>query len=541
MENENKELETDIAENNSDAIQEENKVIIEDIESEKELVAGNKESEGIVKKKMPRWKKVVLTFLAVILGIAVILVAVFFIMRATGKESLLSRTNNQKVNEERLAEKSEEGVVGIDLEAYDDEENDDVQNGNSDETDAETGKPSSTINKYIGIASTKDISKINSSIQKKIQQLEVDTEDLSEQSNYTNEEIKETLQNIVNKQKEKNESTENSTNDNTSNNTDSNTNDNNENSEKETSSADDTDKEEGSASEDDKIIVSDSEEYDLIYKNEKYKYNDDMINILLLGIDKYHEVRPAANGRDGGQSDVILLLAMNPHTKIIDIIAVPRDTIARISIYNVDGTYDHDGYAQICLQHGYGDAMSVSNERAKNAISYLFYNLPINTVSSMNIAGIGALNDSIGGVTLDALQDFTYNGVEYKEGQTVELLGDLAMNYVLFRDCTRHYTALERLARQKQYLYKFVDKMFAAIKNDPTIVTEIYGILSQYVVTDLSTSEMVYLATEAVGYSFGDIKVLEGTVDTSWKYERYYLDEEAFKDLLIDEFYEKVN
>ena len=435
MENENKELEIDIAENSSDAIQEENEVIIEDVESEdEELVVGNEESEGIVKKKMPRWKKIVIISLAAVLGIVVIMVAVFFIMRATGKESLLSRTNNQKVNEERLAEKSEEGVIGIDLGAYDDDddENDDTQNGNSDETDAQTGKPSNTSNKYIGIASTNDISKINASVQKKVQQLEIDAEGLSEQSNYTKEEIKEKLENIVNIQKEKNESTENSTNDktsnNTSNNTDSNKNDNNVNSEKETSSTDGTNKEEGSASEDDKIIVSDSEEYDLIYKNEKYKYNDDMINILLLGIDKYHEVRPAANGRDGGQSDVILLLAMNPHTKIIDIIAVPRDTIARISIYNVDGTYDHDGYAQICLQHGYGDAMSVSNERAKNAISYLFYNLPINTVSSMNIAGVGALNDSIGGVTLDALQDVTYNGGEYKEGQTVEWMGALAMN-----------------------------------------------------------------------------------------------------------------
>ena len=69
---------------------------------------------------------------------------------------------------------------------------------------------------------------------------------------------------------------------------------------------------------------------------------------------------------------------------------------------------------------------------------------------------------------------------------------------------------------------------------------DIYKIVKDYVVTDLSIDEMTYIATESVGYSFGQIYSLEGTVDTSRKYERYYLDVDKFEELVIKIFYEEV-
>lgn len=281
-------------------------------------------------------------------------------------------------------------------------------------------------------------------------------------------------------------------------------------------------------------------DYDVIYNGVKYAYNDDMITLLVLGIDKTTPVAPGENGLDGGQSDSIFLVLMNPHTMVMDIIAIPRDTITKLWIYDEQGNFVQTGYAQICLQHGYGDGMELSNERALKAVSYLMYDIPIHSVTSINMGAVGMLNDAVGGVTLESLETFDYAGFSYVQGQTVTLKGNMAYEYVHYRDCSRHNTASERLARQKQYISLFVDKALSAVKKDLGTVTDVYNIILDYLVTDLSLDEIVYLASEAISYDFGEFISLEGTLDTSMRYERYYLDEDKLQDLIIEKFYEKV-
>lgn len=281
--------------------------------------------------------------------------------------------------------------------------------------------------------------------------------------------------------------------------------------------------------------------YDLIYDGVRYVYNKDMITMLFLGIDKLGSVEPAPDFTSGGQSDAIFMLIMNPHTMVMDIIAIPRDTIALVDVYNKDGSYNLTGYTQICLQHAFGDGMSLSNERTKKAVSKMLFDLPIHSVSSFNMGAIQYLNDAVGGVRLEVLHDVDMQGgYQLKAGETVTLKGMYAYAYVRYRDCNRHYTAEERLARQKQYITLFLKKAISEIKNDIGIVMDVYDIVSEYVVTDLSVDEMVYLASELISYDFGQIYSLKGTVNTNYKYERLYLDEEALYDLIIQKFYEKV-
>ena len=287
------------------------------------------------------------------------------------------------------------------------------------------------------------------------------------------------------------------------------------------------------------IQAGDDADYDITYNGEEYVYNEDIITLLVLGIDKLEKVTPAKDGLDGGQSDGVYLLVMNPHTKKIDMIAVHRDTITKLWIYDENGEFLRTGNAQICLQHGYGDGMELSNDRAKDAVSYLFYGLPIHSVSSINMGAVEELNDAIGGVTLQALESFSFEETTFEAGKTYTLKGHSAYAYVKFRDTTQHYTASKRLERQKQYLNLFIKQGLSAIKDDVNVVVDVYNTIKDYVVTDLSVDEMTYLATESIGYSFGEIYSLKGTVDTSRTYERYYLDEDAFMELIVKVFYEK--
>ena len=283
-----------------------------------------------------------------------------------------------------------------------------------------------------------------------------------------------------------------------------------------------------------------SEGYDVVYNGERYIYNKDMITLLFLGIDKTGTVAPAEDGISGGQSDAMFLLTLNPHTMIMEIIAIPRDTVAEIDLYDKAGNYTYSGYAQICLQHGYGDAMSVSNERAKKAVSRLFYDLPIHSVTSVNLGAIPGINDAFGGITLESLYTFSDEGWDFVEGQTVTLLGRGAYSYIHYRDTSRHFTAGERLARQKQYITLFMDKAMNEIRQNLGKVIEVYNAVGDYVVTDLGIGDMTYLASELVKYQFGGIYTLEGSVDTSKRTERYYLDRDAFYRMIIEKFYEKI-
>ena len=68
------------------------------------------------------------------------------------------------------------------------------------------------------------------------------------------------------------------------------------------------------------------------YEGNIYDYNDDILTFLVLGIDKMEEVTAAEDSLDGGQSDLLFLAVLNPHTKEISLIAINRDTITDVDM-----------------------------------------------------------------------------------------------------------------------------------------------------------------------------------------------------------------
>jgi anionic cell wall polymer biosynthesis LytR-Cps2A-Psr (LCP) family protein len=299
---------------------------------------------------------------------------------------------------------------------------------------------------------------------------------------------------------------------------------------------------------DDAIIanVSTNKNFDLIYNHKKYTYNSNILNILVLGIDDLDVVSKKEGLYYGGQSDAIMMLSLDTKNHRFWIVQVPRDSVALVDLYDEDGNITQTFEAQITVQHGAGDGLEESNYRATRSISRMFYGLPIHSVTSVNMGGVIAVNDAIGGVTVQSLYTFTtcwndYGSNEtFVEGETYTLLGTSAYNYVHYRDITRMNTSSERLARQKQYLNCFFDQAWSSIASNPTKILDIYNTAMQYVVTDLTTSEMVTLVSEAAGSTYEGIYMLEGTVranQQAGESEHYDLDQSALKEYLINNYY----
>ena len=281
------------------------------------------------------------------------------------------------------------------------------------------------------------------------------------------------------------------------------------------------------------------------YEGNIYDYNDDILTFLVLGIDKMEEVTSAEDSLDGGQSDLLFLAVLNPHTKEISLIAINRDTITDVDMYDEDGNFIATEKKQITLQHGYGDGKELSCERSVKAVSRLFYGLPIHGYCSVNMEAIPIINDIVGGVDVTVLETLKDSSgtVNFQEGETVHLEGMNAFWYVKFRDIYSFNSAGRRLERQKQYLQAWSAKAREALGSNPGLALELYSALSGYMVTDITLDEVNYLASIILDYSFSGDRIysLEGeTVVGDWDFEEFYPDEEALYELILDIFYEPV-
>ena len=281
------------------------------------------------------------------------------------------------------------------------------------------------------------------------------------------------------------------------------------------------------------------QEGDVRYQGVHYRYNEDILTFLFLGIDERGEVERRQEGIQGGQSDAMFLLVLDSHKKEISVIGINRDTMTDIEVYNDAGTYMGTVQAQLTLQHGYGDGAELSCERTRDAVERLFYGLPIHGYFSLNMGAIPLINDAVGGVEVTALEDVP--GTDMKEGDTIHLNGEQAYAYLHNRDITSFNSAGMRLKRQKQYLTAYAAAAMEAMKSDLSLPVKLYASVSKYMVTDITVDEVSYLASQALDYSFDDSSFyfLEGDTVQGKEFEEFYPDQEALYELILEVFYEE--
>ena len=275
-----------------------------------------------------------------------------------------------------------------------------------------------------------------------------------------------------------------------------------------------------------------------------YEYIDDILTFLILGIDIDGPVEKNKDLVSGGQSDAIFLVVMNPDTKRISLIGVNRDTMVEIVMVGLgENGEDLTATAEISVQHGFGDGLNQSCELTRDAVSELFYNLPIHGYISFNMGGMAALNDAMGSIQLTVLEDMTEINPAWYQGAEVTLTGKDAYEYVHYRNTEVFESARNRLARQKQYLSVFAGTAMAKTKKDVTLPVSLYQAFKPYMVTDISVDEISWLASRLTSYKFdeNDIYTMEGITIKGQRFEEFYPDEEALQELIIKVFYREID
>lgn len=250
------------------------------------------------------------------------------------------------------------------------------------------------------------------------------------------------------------------------------------------------------------------------------------INILVLGIDV------GVNGqsrslKNGTRSDTLMLVSVDPETKDVGVLSIPRDTRVLIP-----GT---GSWEKIAHAHAYGGP-DLAMRTVEN-----FLGVNIHHYVRVDYQGFVKAVDIVGGVEIDVPQNMDYEDpaqglyIHLRKGLQV-LDGDKALQFVRYRQYDNG--DIGRIQAQEMFLKALAKKMMslAAVWKIPTLLRE----LQNYVVTDLSYEEMLYLANLALNVKLDAVRM--AVVPGSAQYIRdqhgelsYWIPDMAQTEKLVDE------
>ena len=277
----------------------------------------------------------------------------------------------------------------------------------------------------------------------------------------------------------------------------------------------------------------------VVYNGRTYALNEHMVSVAFIGFD--NRTTNSASGNDvAGQSDTIMVVALNTDTGKATGIVIPRDSMVDVDTY-ISGNYNGTHAMQICLQYSYGSTSEESSELVARCASRVLYGMPIDYYFTLNVEGVGPLNDAVGGVTLVPVQSVPIVGIS--EGVETTLYGKTAERYVQFRDTSTLTSSLDRQRRQVSYLKAFTSKVLQNATGDPAALLSLYQTAQDYTWTNLGFDQFSYLASTmlAKGMTSFDVVTLDGEMSEGETYAEFHLNQDAVYQTVLDTYYTPVD
>ena len=276
----------------------------------------------------------------------------------------------------------------------------------------------------------------------------------------------------------------------------------------------------------------------ITYDNKQYQYNRHLSNYLLMGVDIMDEIPEEKRSISAGEADFLYLVSYDRKEEDTRILAIPRDTMTEIRIFNEDGEALGKTTGRLCTQYAYGDGKRKSCELTRDAVSHLLCGLPILGYAALNMDSIPLMTDVVGGVTL-VLPDNSLQDVDpgFTRGSTVVITGENADMFLRYLDTNKHQQDLVRMDRQKVFVRAYAAKVKKMQDENPHTVTDIYETFKPHMITNMTND--VFLDLTAAWHDTG-IETVPGRGINAEKDDEYEVDEKALYRLILDLFYEEV-
>lgn len=268
----------------------------------------------------------------------------------------------------------------------------------------------------------------------------------------------------------------------------------------------------------------------------EYFPRQDITVLMVLGIDKAGPVEHSGSYNNDGANDVVMLMILDEKTEEYSVLYLNRDTMLQMPVLGIGGKYAGTAYGQLALAHSYGSGLEDSCENTKKTVSDFLYGLHIDYYVSLNLDAIGILNDSVGGVTVEVVDDFSQVDPTLTMG-THTLNSEQALHFIQSRIGVGDHLNISRNRRQKDYMIAFSDAFQAKMESSATFAMSVYQDISPYIVTDCSGNVLTSMMSRYGMYELKEIVTPEGENIMGKEYMEFYVDEEKLDELILRLFY----
>lgn len=267
----------------------------------------------------------------------------------------------------------------------------------------------------------------------------------------------------------------------------------------------------------------------------KYYPRQDITVIMLMGINQEGEVVATEFNR-GGPADMVTLMIFDEKTRQCNLLSLNRDMMVDMPMLDKTGREDGVFYGQLAYAHVYGDGMEISCENMRKTVSNLLYGVTIDYYFSLNMDAIGLLNDAVGGVTVNIVDDFSQVDPSLTKGE-MTLYGQQAVNFVQARWYVGDELNLSRMERHREYMHNFASALKSKMEEETEFVVRAYEQVAPYIVSDCSVQILSRLEKDYGDYVLGETFTVPGENVLGAEIYEFYPDEEKLDELILQLFY----
>lgn len=269
----------------------------------------------------------------------------------------------------------------------------------------------------------------------------------------------------------------------------------------------------------------------------KYFPRQDITVIMLMGIDQPGPAQDSGSYNNPGLADVVMLAVFDEKEEQCSILSLNRDAMVEIPVLGLGGKNAGTTTGQLALAHTYGSGLEDSCENTRQAVSDFLGGITIDYYISMRVDAVATLNDAVGGVTVNVVDDFSAVDPSLTMG-TLTLKGKQAQTFVQTRRNVGDEMNLSRIERQKQYMNGFAEAFRETVKtSDSGFVLDTYNEVAPYLVSDLPVSNLTSMVERYIDYPLSAVLSLEGENRRGEEFMEFYADEEKLEELRLALFY----
>lgn len=267
-----------------------------------------------------------------------------------------------------------------------------------------------------------------------------------------------------------------------------------------------------------------------------YFPRQDITVLMLMGIDERGEVKASNSYLNQGEADMVALAVFDEIDMSYSVLVLNRDTMMDIHVLGIGGKDAGTIFGQLALAHTYGSGLQDSCENTVRTVSDFLSGLTVDYYLSMNMDAIAILNDAVGGVTVNVVDDFSQVDSSIPMGQ-VTLNGEQALNFVHTRKDVSDQMNISRMERHQEYMENFVTAFNAKVKESDTFVLETYDEVAPYIVSDCSVNSLSSMLSRYADYTLREIVTPQGDNVLTDNYMEFHADKAQLEELVLRMFY----